>query len=406
MASTSPPKIAVLSPGQLRAAMPDAALSFRGYNVTNLGRSAELLAEPAYATIVEKHLREASGVACEFLGRPVDLVSRVREQRETSLESYGDAVALVVAMEMAQLELLDTYFGIAPKQARFTFGYSLGEIAALVASGVLNARAALEIPLKLADDCAALAEGVTLGILFSRGPELPLDGVRRLCVRVNHAGRGVMGISSYLSPNSVLLMGQADTLERFRELMQDDLGPGVYLRKNQGKFPPLHTPIIWQKNVPCRAAEMMHTMAGGFSEPRPPILSLVTGKFSYNDYNAREILHKWTDHPQRLWDAVYETLAAGIQTIVHVGPDPNIVPATFARLSDNVAAQTKSNLGMRALSAAARRPWLSAMLPNRTALLRAPYVKHVILEDWLLENAPDREKAVSRPATAEVQPSL
>jgi len=33
----------------------------------------------------------------------------------------------------------------------------------------------------------------------------------------------------------------------------------------------------------------------------------------------------------------------------------------------------------------ARRRWLTALLPSRTALLRAPYVQHVILEDWLLE---------------------
>lgn len=388
MARILPLSSDALPPAQLRAAMPDAVFALRGYNVTNLGRSSELLACPPYADIVKKHLREAGLIAAELLGREVDLISRVREQRETTLESYGDAVALIVAMELAQFEILDTYFQIQPKHAKFAFGYSLGEIAALVISGVLNARSALEIPLRLADDCAALTEGVTLGVLFSRGPALLLDEVRRLCVRVNQGGQGVIGVSSYLSPNSLLLMGQGNTLDRFRELMQDDLGPGVHLRKNQGKFPPLHTPIVWQKNIPCRAAEMMHVMPGGCAEPRPPILSLVTGKFSYNDYNAREILHKWTDHPQKLWDAVCETLAAGVQTVIHVGPDPNIINATFTRLAENVAAQTKANLGMRALSVAAQRRWLSSMLPTRTTLLRAPFVRHVILEDWLLANAP------------------
>jgi [acyl-carrier-protein] S-malonyltransferase len=43
---------------------------------------------------------------------------------------------------------------------------------------------------------------------------------------------------------------------------------------------------------------------------------------------------------------------------------------------------------MRAVSGLARRPWLAAMLPANAALLRAPYVKHVNLEDWLLENLP------------------
>jgi [acyl-carrier-protein] S-malonyltransferase len=87
---------------------------------------------------------------------------------------------------------------------------------------------------------------------------------------------------------------------------------------------------------------------------------------------------------------VYETLACGVTTVVHVGPGPNLIPATFHRLTDNVLEQTAGNsigsLGMRAAAGMARRPWLSALLPSRTALLRAPHVKHVILEDWLLEH--------------------
>ena len=98
---------------------------------------------------------------------------------------------------------------------------------------------------------------------------------------------------------------------------------------------------------------------------------------------------QWIDHPQRLWDAVYETLATGIETVIHVGPAPNLIPATFNRLRDNVQAQLTGNslnsLGLRAMARAVRRPWLTALLPSRTALLRAPTVEHIILEDWLLE---------------------
>ena len=35
--------------------MDEAAFAFRGYNVTNLGRTPELLEHPAYGPIVEKH---------------------------------------------------------------------------------------------------------------------------------------------------------------------------------------------------------------------------------------------------------------------------------------------------------------------------------------------------------------
>ena len=75
----------------------------------------------------------------------------------------------------------------------------------------------------------------------------------------------------------------------------------------------------------------------------------------------------------------------GIETVLHVGPTPNILPATFKRLRDNVEAQTRGSVGMRALSAVVHRPWLKALLPERTALLRATSVQQVILEDWLLD---------------------
>jgi [acyl-carrier-protein] S-malonyltransferase len=184
-------------------------------------------------------------------------------------------------------------------------------------------------------------------------------------------------------------MGQGDTIDRFADLMREWLPQKLYLRKNESRWPPLHTPIVWQRNIPNRSAVMMHTLPCSFSGPTPAVLSLVTGKLSYNDFNARELVGKWVDHPQRLWDAVSETLAMGIDTIVHVGPEPNLVPATFKRVADNVttqlAAKSWEGVGLRAVSKAVRRPWLAKILPTRSSLLRAPYIQQINLEDWLLE---------------------
>jgi [acyl-carrier-protein] S-malonyltransferase len=118
--------------------------------------------------------------------------------------------------------------------------------------------------------------------------------------------------------------------------------------------------------------------------PVPPVLSLVTGQVSYTDYNVRDILHRWVDQPQRLWDAIYQVMALGIETVIHVGPEPNIIPATFERLAENIRQQTQSSFGMRALSEIVRRPWLKGLFPQRASLLRAPLIEHIILEDWLL----------------------
>ena len=221
-----------------------------------------------------------------------------------------------------------------------------------------------------------------------RGRTLPMDEVQKLCLRINQQGDGIMGISAMLSPNSLLMMGQGKTLARFQEAMQGPFDSSTHLREKSIRFPPLHTPIMWDKSIPNRAAVLMHTLPGGFTAPTPPVLSLVTGKISYDDHNAREILHRWIDHPQLLWDVVYETLTIGIDTIIHVGPEPNIIPATYTRLRDNVEAETKGRIGMRALTAVVHHPWIKALLPERTALLRAPLIQQIILEDWLLEQKP------------------
>jgi [acyl-carrier-protein] S-malonyltransferase len=380
------------------------AVALRGYNTSNLGRSGELLAHPLYGPILERHLIDAGAVCSDAVGRKVDLVARVREGRETTLETYDEAVSLIVAASLAQLEMLEDIFGYPLAKARMMYGYSLGELTAVIAGGVFKMEHALRLPLTVAADCVELAHDTTMGVLFSRGPVLDFADVQRLCLQINAEGAGVIAPSSILAPNTVLLMGQRDTIDRFSRLMHDVMPKRVYLRKNSDRWPPVHTPLVWQKNIPNRVGMLAHTMPGGFTKPHPTIFSLVTGKASYNDFNAREILLKWVDHPQRLWDAVYETLASGIETVIHVGPSPNLIPATFQRVRDNVQAQLTGNtlnkLGLRAMARAVRRPWLTAMLPSRTALLRAPAVEHIILEDWLLEQKLPASVQVALPEQA------
>ena len=132
----------------------------------------------------------------------------------------------------------------------------------------------------------------------------------------------------------------------------------------------------------------MHNLEGGQSAPTPPVISLVTGDAAYDASNTRSLLRDWTDHRQQLWKVVLELLDRDVQTIIHVGPEPNIIPATFKRLSENVEAQTRGSIRMKTLSQIVRRPWLAALLPKRAMLLKAIQLTHIVLEDWLLDNEP------------------
>jgi [acyl-carrier-protein] S-malonyltransferase len=170
--------------------------------------------------------------------------------------------------------------------------------------------------------------------------------------------------------------------------MADSLPEQTHLRKNSNIFPPMHTPIVWERAIPNRAAVMLHTLRGPFAPPDPPVFSLVTSRMDYNALTARDILQRWTDHPQMLWDAVQETFSNGTETILHIGPDPNLIPATYKRVSDNVQAAAKQRFGVRAVQAVVRQSWLSALLPEGAALLRAPLIEQINLEDWLLSHSP------------------
>ena len=376
----------VVSREQLAKGLGKSAFAFRGYNVTNLGRTPELLQHPQYGPIVERHLRTASEICTNVMNTSVDLVERVRLEKEPGLKEYHESIALIVAVELAQIDILKTFFNISLVNANMMYGFSLGELSALTAGGVLTVADTLKIPLMMSKDAADLADNVTLCILFSRsGKRIPRKNVHRLCEEINAEGDGVIGVSTYLAPNSMLLIGQKNTVDRLKDRKAEITKERISVRINEGQWPPLHTPIVWQRNITNRAQFLMHTIQSGFTTPSTPLFSLATGDFSYDGDTTREVIAQWIDKPQQLWEAIDATLARGVETVIHVGPQPNIIPATFGRLAANVALLTQQRLPMQTLSRLVQYGWLAAVLPKRTNLLRAPSIVHVNLEDWLLE---------------------
>jgi [acyl-carrier-protein] S-malonyltransferase len=392
-----------VSPLELASHIESTALAFRGYDVANLGRSLELLEHELFGPVVQKTLDEVGAITAEVIGKPVDLAGHIRAQAKTSLATFPLDIATIVGMELAQLELAERFFEVPMRRVRLTFGYSIGELSALIFGGSFALEHLLPVPLTLAPDCAELAEDTTLGVLFTRGAALRQEDVERLCRAISSEGKGLIGPSAYLSPNTALLLGQGHTLDRVETLMTEFIPARVMLRRNPNRWPPLHSPLVWQRHVPNRTAMMLYGLEDVPRTPEPAVLSLVTGDASYDPVDTRDVLVRWTDHPQRLWDVIDRTLTAGIEFVLHVGPAPNLISATFARLENNVIRQLGSGnryihmLGRGLASELNRHAWLTRLLPSKAALLRLPYMAHVILEDWLLEQPVPRPSAVLVP---------
>ena len=386
------------------------ALAFRGYDVANLGRSRELLEHSVYGSIVRATLDRVSEICSEVIHAQVDLAAYIQAGEKTSLVTFPHDIATIVGMELAQLTLLEEIFEVPIRQSRMTFGYSIGELSALIFGGSYSLESLLPVPLEMSYDCGELAADTTLGVLFTRGATLRTEDVERLCRAVSGEGKGLIGPSAYLSPNTALLLGQGETLHRVEQIMADFIPDKVMLRRNPNQWPPLHSPLVWQRHIPNRTAMMLYQLKENLTPPSPTVLSMVTGEASHNVVDSRDVLIRWTDHPQRLWDVIDETLSSGVECVIHVGPTPSLIAATFVRLENNVIRQMGNGnkylhiLGRGLASELNRHAWLTRLLPSKAALLRTPYISHVILEDWLLEQPLPETTTVAIPQV-DVEPT-
>jgi [acyl-carrier-protein] S-malonyltransferase len=372
----------------LKKRITTAAIAFRGYDGANIGRSPELLEHPVYGPIVRASLDAASALCGDVRGRKVDLAARVAAREPSTLETFVEDIGTIVAMEVAQVRLLEEVFDVPVRQARLSFGHSIGELSALVLGGAYTMEQLLPVPLSLAEDCAQLTAGTTMGILSVHGRVIPIENVEHLCSSISRRGHGLIGPSTYLSPYQVLLLGQRDTLDLLEAEMPEYLPDGVTLRRRPNHWPPLHTPLVWERNIPNRTAMMMHHIGGGDRKPVPPVVSCTTGVDNYDEWNSRAILADWTDHPQRVWDVMENTLASGAESVIHFGPEPKLLLTGFERLSSGIMKQLKmrhlDRLGSSVIPSISRSGWLNRRLPANAVLLRAPFLHHIILEDWLL----------------------
>jgi [acyl-carrier-protein] S-malonyltransferase len=389
----SPPSLAAPARRQvaredLKKRISTSAIAFRGYDVSNLGRSPEILEHPAYGPIARASLESASSLCSDALGERVDLAARILAREPSELGTFVEDIGTVVGMQIAQIRILEEVFDIPVRQARLSFGHSIGELSALVLGGAYEMEQLLPVPLSLATDCAELTADTALGILSVHGGTLQIEDVEHLCASISRRGQGLIGPSTYLSPYQVLLIGQHDTLSVLEQEMHHYLPEGVTLRRRPNQWPPLHTPIVWERNIPNRTAMAMLHTGGGDRKPAPPVVSCTTGAASYDEWNSRAILADWTDHPQRLWDVMENTLASGAEIVLHVGPEPKLFPTGFDRLSNRIMKQLKmrhlDRLGSSVIPSLSRNSWLNRKLPANAVLLRAPFLNHIILEDWLL----------------------
>lgn len=187
-------------------------------------------------------------------------------------------------------------------------GHSLGEYAALVASGTVKLKPGLSA---LATRATAMARAST----DNPGAMTALIGMtveeaREVC---EVAGRGdVLAVANENGPRQTVLSGSVNAVERAEELARSRGAKAVRLQV-QGAF---HSPLMASAVQPVREAISRIR----FERPAFPIIPNASGKPTAEPLVLRDLLSRHLVSPVR-WEATMRSIAEmGVDCIVEAGP--------------------------------------------------------------------------------------
>ncbi len=200
----------------------------------------------------------------------------------------------------------------------------------------------LPIPLALATDCAELTADTTMGILSTQGRSSSDRGrAAPLLLDQQPGARADRAVDLSLAvPGAAAGSGRHAGSARARDARVPARRGDAAAQAEPLASLAYAARVGAQHPQPDRDDDVSH---GGrasanrhrTSFPARPALA------NYDEWNSRAILADWTDHPQRLWDALENTLASGAELVIHVGPEPKLLTTCFDRLSHRIMKQLK-----------------------------------------------------------------
>jgi [acyl-carrier-protein] S-malonyltransferase len=189
-----------------------------------------------------------------------------------------------------------------------TAGHSLGEFAALVASGSVAFRPMLETVVErgLAMHEAAEASPGAMTALVGLSPQEAAE----IC-RI--AGRGdVLMVANENSPKQTVVSGSVAAIERAEELARSRRTRAVRLKVAGGFHSPLMQPAL--DRVRAAIARL------SFEAPRFPVVPNASGRPVKHPYALRDLLSRHLVSPVKWERSVRAMAEMGVDTFVEAGP--------------------------------------------------------------------------------------
>jgi [acyl-carrier-protein] S-malonyltransferase len=237
--------------------------------------------------------------------------------------------------EIAQpaLLLVETVLAAAAAGAPLTVvgvaGHSVGEYAALVAAGALDAVEAMGLVVERGRAMAAMRAGGMAALL---GAELAV--AEAVCREVAESGAGVVVVANVNAPGQVVLSGDTAALEAAVALARERGVRRAMPLKVSGAF---HSPLMEP------AAERFGALldAAALRDAALPVACNVDGAAVRDAAGLRRRLRRQLTAPVRWVDCVQTLVGLGVDALVEVGPG-SVLSALARRIAPDVPAITVS----------------------------------------------------------------
>ena len=185
-------------------------------------------------------------------------------------------------------------------------GLSLGEYAALVASGVMTPEDAFRVVAKRGE---YMQEAVPTGGAMAAVIGMDGEQIRKICQETE----GRVSVANYNCPGQVVITGEDTAVERAGMALKEAGARRVLPLKVSGPF---HSPML--EGAGKKLAEVLKTVT--VQAPVTPYVTNVTAEYVTEEEAIKELLAKQVASSVLWQQSVERMIADGVDTFVEIGP--------------------------------------------------------------------------------------
>jgi len=250
-----------------------------------------------------KEAREVFEKASKITG--LDLAKLCFEDEEKINITEYTQIALITA-EIAILRVMEAEGFTADVYA----GLSLGEYAAIVATGVMTEEEVFEVVRKRG---VYMQEAMPVGGGMTAVIGLDDEVVERIC----NESRGIVSIANYNCPGQVVITGEKVAVDNVAEKLYEAGALRLIPLNVSGPF---HSELLTKTG--SKLHKVLCTMT--FKDPQKDYITNVTGDFVETSEFARYCLEKQIYSPVKWKQCINRAIETGVDTFIEIGPGKSL----------------------------------------------------------------------------------